>query len=45
MGFLTYKDTQLAVLVTILAAFITFMHRANIKRLFNGTESKVSFLK
>ena len=45
MGFLTYKDTQLAVLVTILAAFINFMHRANIKRLFNGTESKVSFLK
>lgn len=29
----------------VIAAIIVFMHRGNIKRIFNGTESKVSFKK
>ncbi len=29
----------------IIAAIIVFMHRGNLKRIFNGTESKVSFKK
>ena len=45
MGFLTYKDTALAIMVMMLALFVIFMHRSNIKKLINGKESKVSFLK
>ena len=45
MGWLTYKDNELAMLVTFLAAVIIFMHRSNIVRLIKGTESKVSWLK
>lgn len=45
MGFLTYKDNGLATLVLLLALFIIFMHRANIVRLINGNENKVSFIK
>ena len=45
MGFLTYKDNGLATLVLLLALFIIYMHRANIVRLINGNENKVSFLK
>ncbi|MBR3227250.1 MAG: glycerol-3-phosphate 1-O-acyltransferase PlsY [Erysipelotrichaceae bacterium] len=45
MGWLTYKDSNLATLVTLLAVFIIFMHRANIGRLITGKESKISFLK
>lgn len=45
MGFLTYKDSQLAWCVCILTIFVIFMHRANILRLINGNENKVSFIK
>lgn len=45
MGFLTYKDNGLAWLVCILTLFVIFMHRANIIRLINGNENKVSFIK
>lgn len=45
MGFLTYKDNSLATLVLLLTIFVIFMHRANIIRLINGNENKVSFIK
>ena len=45
MGFLTYKDNSLATLVLLLTIFVIFMHRANIKRLLEGKENKVSFIK
>ena len=45
MGFLTYKDNSLATLVLLLTIFVIFMHRANIKRLIEGKENKVSFIK
>ena len=45
MGFLTYKDNSLATLVLLLTVFVIFMHRANIKRLIEGKENKVSFIK
>ncbi|MDO4500241.1 MAG: glycerol-3-phosphate 1-O-acyltransferase PlsY [Erysipelotrichaceae bacterium] len=45
MGFLTYRDNSLAMLVLILACFVAFMHRANIMRLIKGTESKVKWIK
>ena len=45
MGFLTYKNNSLATLVLLLTLFVIFMHRANIKRLIQGKENKVSFIK
>jgi len=36
-----HGDTRLAALFLLLAALIWFMHRANIARLFKGTESKI----
>ena len=45
MGFLTYKDSSLATLVLLLTIFVIFMHRSNIKRLIEGKENKVSFIK
>ena len=36
-----HGDTRLAALFLLLAALLWFMHRANIARLFNGTESKI----
>ena len=33
------------VMAVIAAALVVFMHRANIKRLLEGTESKISFSK
>ena len=45
MGFLTYKDNSLAVLVLLLTVFVIFMHRANIQRLIQGNENKVKWIK
>ncbi len=45
MGFLTYKDNSLAVLVLLLTLFVIFMHRANIQRLIQGNENKVKWIK
>jgi glycerol-3-phosphate acyltransferase PlsY len=36
-----HGDTRLAPLFLLLAALLWFMHRANIARLFKGTESKI----
>jgi acyl phosphate:glycerol-3-phosphate acyltransferase len=36
-----HGDTRLAALFLLLAALLWFMHRANIARLFKGTESKI----
>ena len=38
-----FRDPVLTVLAAIIGGMILFMHRGNIKRLLNGTESKFSF--
>ena len=40
-GFAGYGDVPQAVLVTLVAAFVIFKHRANIKRLIDGNENKI----
>jgi len=46
IGLFTFKDSKVsAYLVLILAIFIIFKHRANILRIIQRKESKVSFIK
>ena len=40
-----YKNLPQCVLVTLIAAFVIFKHRANIGRLLSGTESKIYLFK
>lgn len=40
-GFAGYENVPQAVLVTLVAAFVIFKHRANIKRLIAGNENKI----
>lgn len=41
LGCLGYADPAQAVLVTFVAVFVIFKHRANIKRLMAGSENKI----
>ena len=45
MGFLTYRDTKLAIMVLLLAAFVIYRHKTNILRILKKEESKVSYIK
>ena len=36
-----YRNLPQCILVTLIAAFVIFKHRANIGRLLSGTESKI----
>ncbi|NSL53325.1 glycerol-3-phosphate 1-O-acyltransferase PlsY [Calidifontibacillus erzurumensis] len=37
-------DVPLIIVITLLASFIIYRHRANIKRIMNGTEPKIKWL-
>lgn len=41
-SFIFYDDTILRITICTLAAFSIFLHRANIVRIINGTENKIS---
>ena len=45
IGFLTYRNPAAAVVVLILALFVVYRHIPNIKKILNGKESKVSWIK
>ncbi len=45
LGYPGYHDIPQAILVTFIAAFIVFKHRANIVRIKNGCENKVYIFK
>lgn len=40
-GWIFYEDKMCALLVTLLAIYIIYKHRANIQRIMNGTESSL----
>lgn len=44
-GWIFYDKKIHALLITILALFVIYMHRSNIKKLINHQENKLSFLK
>ena len=41
MGFVSYHNKTYALLISLLALFVIYMHRSNIKRLINHQESKL----
>lgn len=41
---LIYGDLPLIIVITILATFVIYRHRANLKRIKNGTEPKVKWM-
>ncbi|MGM9926368.1 MAG: glycerol-3-phosphate 1-O-acyltransferase PlsY [Bacillus sp. (in: firmicutes)] len=41
---LFYKDVPLIIVISVLAIFIIYRHRANIKRIMDGTEPKVKWM-
>lgn len=44
-NFIIYRDGKLVVMAAILALMMIFKHKANIKRLLNGTENKLNLTK
>ena len=45
LGTAGYRDLPQCILVSLIAAFVVFKHRANIGRLVSGTESKIYLFK
>ena len=45
LGTAGWRDLPQCILVTLIAAFVIFKHRANIKRLATGTENKIYLFK
>lgn len=45
LGYPGYANLPQAILVTLIAAFVVYKHRANIKRLIDGNENKIYIFK